>query len=299
MSRFESLKRALTEDLPLDAAEEGQKQIRAIPIAAITVSPLQYRRYVDPAELASLAESIQQHGLLQPVLVRPAKQGYELALGQKRLLASKQAGLTEIRAIVWEMSDTELLELSLVENHQRSNPSVIEETQGVLLLLEKKLDKPREAIIGLLNRAAHEKKQGTDAGIRTPEWQILESVFLIVGLTPEGFRANRLPLLNLPEEILAALDQGKLEYTKARAIAQIQDAALRNQLLAEVLEAGLSRQQIRDRVKQSKVKPEPKEDIPKQITAVSKRLRQSKAWEDPKKAERIKELLRELDSLMN
>ena len=212
------------------------KEEQKIPLSKIRLSPLQYRRYIDPAKLTELINSITTYGQLQAVLLRPIPKtsDYELVFGQTRFLACQKAEIETILAKVQELTDAEVVELALIENNHRTAPNPVEETQGMLKLLSLKLNKAEAEVISLLNRASTEGKQGSDNVIRSDDWQIVKSVFQVFSsLTPESFRVNRLPILNLPKEVLEFLSQGKLEYTKARAIARIKDDKMRKKFYSK------------------------------------------------------------------
>lgn len=113
-------------------AEKGSKDhgITQIPIRQIQKSPWQPRRHFDAAALADLVASVREHGVLQPLLVRRVKSGYQLIAGERRLRASQEAELKEVPVIVMEVSDREALEITLIENLQREDLNPIEEAEG-------------------------------------------------------------------------------------------------------------------------------------------------------------------------
>jgi ParB family transcriptional regulator, chromosome partitioning protein len=261
MGKFSSIKTLMSsESVTVQEALQPSKDALTveIPLSKVFISPLQYRHYIDSQELQALADSIAQHGLLEAIVVRRSSQSaptedktYELAAGQKRYRACLLLERKTIEAKILELSDDALVEIGLIENNRRSAPNVLEETQGILTLLQLKLNySKQEEVIALLNRAAHEKKQGTDSVIRSADWKIVESVFQSVStLSPEGFRVNRLPLLNLPKDILEALHQGKLEYTKAKLVAQIEDPEYRSKILWSAIEEGISLRELREQIR--------------------------------------------------
>jgi ParB family chromosome partitioning protein len=117
--------------------------------------------------------------------------------------------------------------------------------------------------------------------------------------TAGTFRSSRLPLLNLPEDVLLKLRQGKLEYTKAQAIARVKDKEHRGDLLAQVIMEDLPLSEIKSKVKE--MKPEAEEN-PEQVFVhrfgeLGKRLQKSNVLKDPRKLQRIKKLLDELENL--
>lgn len=126
----------------------------------IKVNPYQPRRHFDDDKLKELADSIETHGLFQPVLVRETSNGFELVAGERRLRASKLANLIEIPAIVVEFDDEQMMEIAVIENIQREDLNVIEEAGGYKLLMDrlnltqdslsKRVNKSRSHIANLL-----------------------------------------------------------------------------------------------------------------------------------------------------
>ena len=114
---------------------ENLNQIRNLPIAQVQPNPMQPRKYFSQEELASLAASIRENGLLQPITVRAMEGHYELVAGERRLRASKLAGLTVIPAIVLRMDDNQSAILSLVENIQRADLNFVEEALAIKRLM--------------------------------------------------------------------------------------------------------------------------------------------------------------------
>lgn len=112
------------------AADSGEK-IHQVKLAGIVPSPLQPRKDFAPEALQELVESIRQHGIIQPLIVRPLNGGaHELIAGERRWRAAQEAGLTQVPVIVRSATDLEVLELSLIENLQRADLNPIEEAQG-------------------------------------------------------------------------------------------------------------------------------------------------------------------------
>src|SRR5436190_12082887 len=103
---------------------------RTIPVSSIIANPQQPRKDFDEAELAELRASIRTNGLLQPLLVRPKGQGFELVAGERRLRAVQSLGWREVPAHVRELDDQAVLTLALIENLQRSDLNPIEEAEG-------------------------------------------------------------------------------------------------------------------------------------------------------------------------
>ena len=119
-----------------NAIEEEGKTV-SLPLSEIDPNREQPRKQFDEAALAELADSIAQHGVLQPLLVRPvAGGGYQLVAGERRWRASRMAGLTEVPVVIREMTDKEAAELALIENLQREDLNPMEEAMGYRTLME-------------------------------------------------------------------------------------------------------------------------------------------------------------------
>ena len=108
----------------------GGEQVQQVPLARIVPSPLQPRREFAREALEELVDSIRQRGIIQPLIVRPVRDNYELIAGERRWRAAKQVGLNEAPVIVRQASDLEVLELSLIENLQRADLNPIEEAHA-------------------------------------------------------------------------------------------------------------------------------------------------------------------------
>ena len=113
-----------------EADAAPSEKIRTIPLSSITPSPLQPRKEFERDALQELVDSIRQHGIIQPLLVRPGDGRHELIAGERRWRAAQEAGLTEVPVIIRYATDLEVLELSLIENLQRQDLNPIEEAQG-------------------------------------------------------------------------------------------------------------------------------------------------------------------------
>ena len=169
----------------------------------------QARKQFDEAALSELADSIAQHGVLQPLLVRPIiGGGYQLIAGERRWRASRIAGLTQVPVIIKELTDDEAAIISLIENLQREDLNPIEEAYGFASLI-KDFDLTQE-----------------EAARR-------------VGKSRPAV-ANALRLLRLPQEVIDAVREGKLSAGHARALAAIDDEKTAIFAAKTVMEKGLS-----------------------------------------------------------
>ncbi|OWY65161.1 chromosome partitioning protein ParB [cyanobacterium TDX16] len=281
---------------------DGKHQIG---LSEICLPQQQPRRYFDPQALQELTSSVKQHGILQPLLVRPLPSGrYELVAGERRYHAAKEANLIEVPVVVRELSDETALQLALIENLQREDLNPAEETEGILQLLALKLETSLPEVVSLLYRMQNEAKgKVTHNVMGSLPKQIVQATFEAIGLMDwESFVTNRLPLLNLPSDILEALRQGKIAYTKAQAIARVKDEEQRQALLETAIAQDLSLNQIRERV--ASIADEKANSISSETSSLKSRMdaayrlvKKSKIWADPKKQKRLEKLLAELEAL--
>lgn len=169
----------------------------------------QPRKEFDEKALSELAESIAKHGVIQPLLVRPLSDGsYQLVAGERRWRASRLAGLTEVPVVIKELSDSEAMEIALVENLQREDLNPIEEAQGLKLLID---------TYGLTQEECASR----------------------VGKSRPAI-ANALRLLALPEAVLELIKNGKLSSGHARALLPLTDEKKITGLANEIILKGLS-----------------------------------------------------------
>ena len=263
----------------------------------------QPRRYFDSQAMQSLVQSVKTDGILQPLLVRPLDENhYELIAGERRYRAAREAGLSEVPVIIRELTEQQTLHITLIENLQREDLNPVEETEGILQLLSHLLEYPQDDVIRLLYRMQNDVQRMNDNVIIQPEAEKVIKVFNDLGrMGWESFVSNRLSLLKLPEGILEALRQGKIEYTKARAIAKLKDEEARKSLLETAIAENLSLTQIKERItalKKSASADQPEENLKNQIKAALTKASKSKVWSDPKKQKRLQKILAELDSIL-
>lgn len=273
-----------------------------VDLAKIVLPKQQPRRYFDPAKMQQLAASVQQHGILEPLLVRPLKDGYELIAGERRYRAAKDVGLNEVPVVVREMSDQDALQIAIVENLQREDLNPLEETEGIMTLLSMQLQISQQEVSQLLHRLA--KSSDNVVGKDAEQLATINIVFDAVGgMDWKSFASHRLPLMNLPETILDALREGKIEYTKARAIARVKDVEQQEALLKEAVSQNLSLSQIKEKVSELKATTteETKSSYPlkSRFDTTYRLSKRSKVWNDPKKQKKLEKLLAELESLFS
>jgi ParB family chromosome partitioning protein len=266
----------------------------------------QPRHYFDPEKLEQLVQSIAQHGILEPLLVRPLESNqYELVAGERRYRAALKLGLPEVPVVIRQLNDEEAIQLALIENLQREDLNPIEETEGVLQLLAFRLKMPVQEIPTLLYQMKNTLEKEVDLknnvipNSRADQEREIQFVFQDLGLMNWlSFTCNRLPLLNLPQEVLEALRCGRIAYTKALAIARVKDETQRQRLLNQAIEENLSLNQIRAFIKV--IKPKPEVQSPRAlVTTLHRRLLKAKLWEDPQRWKQAQALLSELEALLD
>ena len=291
-------------DALLGEQSSTEQAAQLLPLSKICLPQAQPRRYFDSQAMQSLVESIKQHGILSPLLVRPKGQNlYELVAGERRYRAAASAGLAEVPVVIRELTDEDALQVALLENLQREDLNPLEETEGILQLLALKSNQTTEAAIALLNAASHPERNSVDNVIHSSEWQAVVEVFTSVGkFTPESFRTNRLPLLNLPDDIKEALREGRLSYTKARAIARLKDPQERQKLLEAAITEDLSLNEIKDRIKslqeaKGSLQEEQPPSLKSRMDKAYTKIKKSKIWDDPKKKRQLEKLLAQLEAL--
>lgn len=216
---------------------EVEKEPVALPIAQIEPNPFQPRRHFDQQALAELAQSIAEHGLLQPIVVRSAPGGYQLVAGERRLRATKLAGKAEIQAIILELSDRQLAELALIENLQREDLNPLEEAQAYRRLIDE-FNLTQETLAHRLGKS-------------------------------RSAIANTLRLLNLAPEVQEMLARGELTAGHARTLltlpAQEQVAAA-----GTIADSGMTVRAAEKKRGQTKKRPRPRLDP--NLTAVQEQL---------------------------
>ncbi len=238
--------------------EEAKRPAEGVNLSLSELRPRsQPRRRFEDASLKALAESIRSHGVLEPLLVRKAGEGYEIIAGERRYRAAQMAGLEAVPAIVLEVDEKTAQAIALMENLQREDLNPYEETLGVLDLLALELGRSREEVVSLLHRMRDEVRGRVPRNVTgNSEGQKVEEVFRTLGrMDWQSFVRNRLPLLNLPPDLREALEDGSIPYTAALELKKVKDEALRRELLEEVKE-GLSLRDLKARIREAMRKEE-------------------------------------------
>lgn len=197
-----------------------------VKISEIEPNRSQPRKDFDENSLSDLAQSISQHGLLQPLLVRPLPiGGYQIVAGERRYRACRMAGLTEVPVTIRELSDTETMELALIENLQREDLSPIEEALGYKALIDE--------------HGFSQEEVATSVGKSRP------------------VIANSLRILKLPDSVLEYVKQDKISAGHARALLMLDNEEDMLELAQLIYKKDLS---VRQAEKLAKKKPEVEED---------------------------------------
>lgn len=280
-----------------EAAFGPGEGVRKLSLSALVPRP-QPRRRFEEASLQALADSIRAHGVLEPLLVRSVGEGkYEIVAGERRYRAAKMAGLTEVPVRVLDLSEQEAHLLALVENLQREDLNPYEETLGVLELLSEDLGKSREEVVALLERMRKEKRGVAARNVSgSPEAERVEELFRLLGrFSWESFVRARLPLLGLPEDLRAALEEGAIPYTAALELKKVRDLEARARLLEEA-KGGLSLRELKARVREVLVKEKAPPPWHKEVATRLARLDPESL--PPEKRRAVEEKVRELLALL-
>jgi ParB family chromosome partitioning protein len=277
------------------AAKEEAFGTEVVPLSVLVPQAQPRRRFEN---LEALAESIREKGVLQPLLVRPLGDGrYAIVAGERRYRAAKMAGLAEVPVRVLDLSEKEARLLALVENLQREDLNPYEETLGVLELLSEELGKTREEVVALLHRMRDEARGRVPRNVSgSPEARKVEEAFrALARMTWESFVRTRLPLLGLPEDLRAALEEGALPYTAALELKKVKDPEARARLLEEA-KGGLSLRELKARVREALRQEQAPHPLPKKIAARLARLDLEALPEE--KRRRVEEYLEALHQLL-
>ena len=206
------------ENLDLDSFERSvyetatKEEIVEIPLDELRPNPYQPRQHFSDESLMELTESIKERGVFQPIIVKKSVKGYEIIAGERRVRASRMAGLTTIPAIIRDLDDALMMEIALLENLQRENLSAIEEANAYRMMIER---------LGLTQEELSSKVGKSRSHI-----------------------TNILGLLRLPLEVQEMVNTNKLSMGHARALSKLDDDKKILQLANEVLANSLSVRQI-------------------------------------------------------
>jgi len=253
MAKRQVLGKGISALIPEAEEIKGATSLFFCPVSLIRPNPHQPRRHFEEGALKELADSIKQKGLLAPLLVSKAEDGYVLIAGERRWRAAQLAGLERVPVVVKEATGPEFLELALVENLHREDLNPLEEAEAYHRLLEITGETQEELA----------KRLGKD----------------------RSTIANALRILKLPKEIQQYIVDGQITMGHARVLAGIQDRERQKELLKEVLSKGLSVRALENRAKRLRSKQRPKglnlefkyvEDKLREVLATKVELKPSK-----------------------
>lgn len=211
-------------NLDLEFLDDEKQSVKNVKVTDLHAGKFQPRTHFDDEKIKSLAKSVKEKGILQPLLVRKDFKGYEVVAGERRLRAAILAGLTEVPVIEKELSDVETLEIALIENIVRQNLNDIEEAKG---------------FSKLMSEYAYTQ----------------EKISEIVGKS-RSYIANSLRLLNLPDDVKQLLIDKKISAGHARALIGCKNAF---SLAQKIIKEGLNVRQTEELVAKAKntaIKPE-------------------------------------------
>lgn len=212
--------RGLAAILEVSSSSEEGARLQEIPTDLIAPNPNQPRRRFEEDALQALAESVGAQGVLQPVLVRPVAGGrYELVAGERRWRAAGIAGLETVPAVVEERDDASSLEAAIVENMARADLNPVEEARAVAALVEE---------LGLTKKAVGKSVGRSRSAI-----------------------SNLLRLLDLPDDALVLIEEGKLSEGHGKALLLAEDNADRRRLARDAAEQGWSVRVLEERARKS------------------------------------------------
>ena len=195
----------------------SDKDIKNIPISEIRSNPFQPRKRFNEETLQELAESIKEHGLFQPIIVKKSIKGYEIVAGERRTKAAKLAGYDKIPAIVRDFTDEEMMEVALLENIQREDLNPIEEAEAYDSIIKKSMITQEE----LAKKVSKSR----------------------------SYITNVIGLVNLPEEVKLLVIDKKLSMAHAKILSKLEDEDYATLLAHRIVNEGISVRQLETIVK--------------------------------------------------
>ena len=188
--------------------EEEISKAQEIPVQSIRPNPFQPRKEFDSNALNELAESIKEHGIIQPLLVRDTDEGYQLIAGERRWRAAQIVGLRQVPVVIREFTDQQMMEVALVENIQRENLNPMEEAQAYQRLMD--------------------------------EFELTQEVVAQKVGKSRPAVANTLRLLQLPQDIQKLVSGNAITMGHARTLLSLNNAELQRRTCQEIIQKGLS-----------------------------------------------------------
>lgn len=214
------------EDINYDKMEEkimetaDEEEVKELPIDKLRVNPYQPRKTFNEEALKELAESIKEHGVIQPIIVKKSIKDYEIVAGERRYRASKLAGKETIPCIIRNFTDEQMMEIAVLENLQRENLNPIEEAMAYETLM-KNLNLTQEQV---------SKRVGKS----------------------RSYITNILGILNLPEQVKILVIQGKISQSHARVLSKLENKEEITELANKIINENLNVRQIEETTQQEK-----------------------------------------------
>lgn len=203
-------------------SETPKEEITMIKLNELRSNPYQPRKIFNEEALEELANSIKEHGVFQPIIVKKSIKGYEIIAGERRVKASLMAGLTEIPAIIRDFNDTQMMEIALLENLQRENLTAIEEATAYKKLQE---------TLGLTQEELAKRLGKSRSHI-----------------------TNMLGLLTLPSSIQEDVSSKKISMGHARVLSKLEDESQQQELVEKIVEDGISVRELEELTKEPEIK---------------------------------------------
>jgi len=228
---------------PTGAPRDVTAGLREVPVERIQPNRKQPRKVFNEDALDELAGSIRERGVLQPIIVRRRGDGYEIVAGERRWRAATRAGLTTIPVVVKELSDSDALQVALIENLQRRDLDPLEEAEAFRRLI-KDYDLSQEVLAEAVGKS-------------------------------RSAIANSLRLLKLPSAVLAMLGDGRLTAGHARALMTLNSEPAIIKLADDIIERGMSVRDAERLARQLITKPKPKEKKSLAEASVEEKLQSS------------------------
>lgn len=199
-------------------SETPKEEITMIKLNELRSNPYQPRKIFNEEALEELANSIKEHGVFQPIIVKRSIKGYEIIAGERRVKASLMAGLTEIPAIIRDFNDTQMMEIALLENLQRENLTAIEEATAYKKLQE---------TLGLTQEELAKRLGKSRSHI-----------------------TNMLGLLSLPSSIQEDVSSKKISMGHARVLSKLEDEGQQQELVEKIVDEGISVRELEELTKE-------------------------------------------------
>ena len=202
-------------------SETPKEEIVNVKLDELRSNPYQPRKVFDEEALQELASSIKEHGVFQPIIVKKSIKGYEIIAGERRVKASRIAGLTEIPAIIRDFDDTEMMEIALLENLQRENLNAIEEANAYKKLLET-LALTQEELAKRLGKS-------------------------------RSHITNMIGILTLPQNIQNEISKNNVSMGHARVLSKLEDPEQQEEFLQKIINEGISVRELESLTQEPKI----------------------------------------------